>query len=301
MRLASHAAHDPVRIKCQIAHREDSFFFCLEIFRHRGTVWTRERRVANKIEIRFRSAADNCQSSRHAVAAFGLNISQNRFAFETIQAFADQHRDAMLRVVIGEPRTGLRIEIAIQQIGIAMHHAHFHFHHPQTRRDFAGEQAAADDHDGFFQVSHFAQRERVANRPEINHVSEIHACDRWPHWPATHGQTRFREFDAFAVAQNRQTPLDVELLHDRGEAGLDFVRIEPALLEVREFFERWRLLAQKIFREHPAIVGRHDLRADNRDRAAFVVLANAFACARAANARADNQIVTLDHSGKHRR
>src|SRR6266403_1990700 len=90
-------------------------------------------------------------------------------------------------------------------------------------------------------------------------------------------------FSMLAISPYRQPPLDVELLYDRGESCFDFVGIEPALVEVGEFFERRRFLAQKIFRKQPAIVGRHDLRADDGNRAPLVVLAHTFARARAAN------------------
>src|SRR5262249_2678735 len=46
MRLPAHPAHDAVRIKRQIAHRENSFLFGLEIFCDWRTVWSGERRVA---------------------------------------------------------------------------------------------------------------------------------------------------------------------------------------------------------------------------------------------------------------
>src|SRR5262249_33532852 len=49
------------------------------------------------------------------------------------------------------------------------------------------------------------------------------------------------------------------------------------------FFVGRRFLAQKILRQHPSIVGRHDLRPDDRHRSALVVFAHAFTCARAAN------------------
>src|SRR5262249_60400106 len=75
MRLPAHPAHDAVRIKRQIAHRENSFLFGLEIFCDWRTVWSGERRVADKIEIRFCAAAHYRQTVRHAIAAFGLNIS----------------------------------------------------------------------------------------------------------------------------------------------------------------------------------------------------------------------------------
>src|SRR4029077_2964384 len=117
---------------------------------------------------------------------------------------------------------------------------------------------------------------------EVDHVSEVHARDWRSHRSAAHRQTGFREFNAFAISQYRQTPLDVELLYDRGESCFDFVRIEPALVEVGEFFERWGFFAQKIFRKQPAIVRRHDLRADDGNRAPLVVLANTFARARPA-------------------
>jgi len=74
----------------------------------------------------------------------------------------------------------------------------------------------------------------VANASQINNITEIHTCDRRSHRSAAHRQTGFVKLDAFAITEHRQTPLDVELFHDRGEACLDFVGIEPALVEIRQ-------------------------------------------------------------------
>ena len=288
MRLAAHSTHDAIGIKCQISNGKNSFLLCFEIFCDRRAVRAGQRRIADEIEVWFGAASDYGQSGRNAVPTFRLDISQHRLAFETIQALADQHRDAVLRIIIGQPRSGLGIQIAIQQVSVAMHHAHLQFHHPKTRRCLARQQSAANHHHSLFNVGHFAQRQRVAHAAEVNHVPEVHACDRRSHRPAAHRQTGFREFNAFAISQYRQTPLDVELLYDRGESCFDFVGIEPALVEVGEFFERRRFFAQKIFRKQPAIVGWHDLRADDGNRAALVMLAHAFARARPANTAAND-------------
>src|SRR5438876_3181839 len=128
-----------------------------------------------------------------------------------------------------------------------MHHNHLQLHHSQPRSAFALEQATADYHYGFYHVRHFTQRERMTYTAQINYVPEIHTGDWRSHRAAPHRQTCFVEFNAFAVPEHGQTPLDIELLYDGGEAGFDFVRNEPALIVMREFFERRRFFAQKIF------------------------------------------------------
>src|SRR2546430_4037904 len=76
MRLPAHAAHNPVRIKREIANGEDSFLFGLKIFRDRRTMRPRKRGVSNEIEIWFGAASDHGQASRNPVAAFCLDIPQ---------------------------------------------------------------------------------------------------------------------------------------------------------------------------------------------------------------------------------
>ena len=88
MRLAPDAAHYPIRIKCQVADGIDPFFFRLQIIGDWRSVRPSQRRVADKIEIRLRPARDNGQARRHPVAAFRLDIAQNRFPFEAVEAFA---------------------------------------------------------------------------------------------------------------------------------------------------------------------------------------------------------------------
>ena len=111
-----------------------------------------------------------------------------------------------------------------------MHEADFQFHHPQTRRRLTREQSAADDYDGFLQVRHLAQGQRVTNCPQINDVSEADACHRWPHWAAAHRKAGFVEFNAFAVREHGQTPVDIELGYNRAESRLDFVRLIPVFV-----------------------------------------------------------------------
>ena len=81
-----------------------------------------------------------------------------------------------------------------------MHHCDLQLQRAQTRRRFAGEQAAPDHHHGFLDVGHLPQRKSVADRAQINHVPKIDARDRRPHWPTAHRKARLCELDAFAVA-----------------------------------------------------------------------------------------------------
>ena len=88
MRLPAHATHDAIRIKGQVADRVDPFFFGLEILAHRRAVRPGERRVTHQLEVRFRPAGDDGHAGRDPIAAFRLDIAQDGFAFETVQAFA---------------------------------------------------------------------------------------------------------------------------------------------------------------------------------------------------------------------
>ena len=133
MRLTPHAPHDPIRIKREIAHGINSFFFRLEIFGDRRPVRPGQRRVADKIEIRFRAAGDHSEADRESVAAFCLDIAQNCFAFEAVEAFSHGKDHSMFGKVIGEPRAGFRVQIAVQQKRIAMHQTNLVFHQSQTR------------------------------------------------------------------------------------------------------------------------------------------------------------------------
>ena len=160
---------------------------------------------------RFGSAphATTATSRGHAVAALGLDVAQHRFAFETVQALAEEQRDAVLLEISGDPCARLRIEITIQQIGVPMHHADFEFHLAQAGRDFAGQQSAADDDDGFFQAGHFAQGQRVPRRPQINHVAQADASHGRPDGATPHGETRLVEFDRLAVPHDREAAIDI--------------------------------------------------------------------------------------------
>ena len=111
-----------------------------------------------------------------------------------------------------------------------MHEADLQFHHSQTRCRLTREQPAADDYDGFLQVRHLAQGQRVTNCPQVNHVSEADARHRWPHWAAAHRQARFVEFNAFTVGEHGQTAVDIELGYNRAESRLDFVRLIPVFV-----------------------------------------------------------------------
>ncbi len=128
-----------------------------------------------------------------------------------------------------------------------MHHADFEFHLAQAGGDFAGQQPAADDDDGFFQVGHFAQGQRVPCRPQINHIAQANSGDRWPDGAAAHGETGLVEFDRLAVPQDREAAVNVQLRDHRAEARFDFVGIVPTVLEVRQFLH-WRyFFAQERF------------------------------------------------------
>src|SRR6266446_1870860 len=50
----------------------------------------------------------------------------------------------------------------------------------QASRRFAGQQSTAHDNNRLLQVRHLAQRERIANRSQIDNISQAHARDWRP-------------------------------------------------------------------------------------------------------------------------
>ena len=176
-----------------------------------------------------------------------------------------------------------------------MHHADLEFQLAQTRRRFAGEEPAAHHHDGFLQRRHLAQGERVPDGAKINHIAEADTGDRGPERPASHGQAGFVELNRLAISQDSEPAIDIDLGDHRREARLDFVLLVPMRVEDRHFLQRRNLVAQKTLREHPALIRREGLGADERDLAALVVFADAFASAAAANAAPDDEIIALNH------
>src|SRR5262249_9106232 len=115
------------------------------------------------------------------------------------------------------------------------------------------------------------------------------------HRSAAHRQTCFGKFDALAVGQHSQAPVDIELRDDRAEACFDLVRSEPALIEFLEFFQIRFLFAQEALRKDPALVRRQYFRSDQGDGAALVIFANSFACARSADTRSNDEIIAPNH------
>ncbi len=176
-----------------------------------------------------------------------------------------------------------------------MHDADLEFQLPQTGRRFAGQQSAAHDDDRFLQVRHFAQGERVANRSEIDDIAQSHSRDWRPHGTAAHRQAGLVKFDRLAISEDREPPVDIHLRDHRSQTRLDFVRVVPARIEMRQFLQRRCFVPEKALREHPALIGMVGFRADEGDAAPFVVFPDAFARAPAADAAADDEIVALNH------
>jgi hypothetical protein len=105
----------------------------------------------------------------------------------------------------------------------------------------------------------------------------------------------FFEFDRLAIAEDRETAIDIELRHDRSKADLDFMGRIPTLLETGQLLNGGRFIAQKLLGQHPALVRVKGFVTDQSNRALFVELTNAFADTAAANAAANNEIVALNH------
>jgi len=113
MRLASDAAHQSIRIKCQIAYRVYSLLLGFEVFGNRRTVGTGQRRIADKVQIRFGATGNDRQARSHAIATFCLDIAQHRLAFEAVEAFTHQHRHSVFAKIIGQPRAEIWIDVAV--------------------------------------------------------------------------------------------------------------------------------------------------------------------------------------------
>src|SRR5438132_14012789 len=97
MRLTAHPAHLPIGIKREIADGVDPFLLRLEVICDWRTVGSGKRSVAHEFEIWFRAACHHGHPCRYPIAAFRLDIAQNGFAFESIQTFSQEQRDAMFR------------------------------------------------------------------------------------------------------------------------------------------------------------------------------------------------------------
>src|SRR5205085_9209963 len=142
---------------------------------------------------------------------------------------------------------------------------------------------------------HFAKGERVADRAEIDHVAEPDTRDRRTHRPATHRKARFIELDRLTVAEDREPAIDVDLRDHGREARLDLVLLVPMRIQHRQLFQRRDFVAEETLGKHPAFVRWRGLRADERDLAALVVLADALARAAAAHAAPNDKIIALNH------
>src|SRR4029077_2506543 len=99
---------------------------------------------------------DDGKANRKTITALGLNVAQDGFAFESVEGFSHREHDAVLRKKINQTRASLRVDVAIQQVSVAMHQADLHFHHAQACCGLACQQTTSDDHDRFLQVVHFA-------------------------------------------------------------------------------------------------------------------------------------------------
>ena len=213
MRLTPHTAHNPIWIKCQVADRINSFFFCLQVLSDRRPVRPREWRIAHEVQIRFCATGDHSETDRKPVPAFCLDVAQDGLAFKAIETFAHRQNYTVFCKIIGEPCASIRIEVAVQQIGITMHHTDLQFHHPQARGRLACKQSAAHDHDASLDTRHLLQCERIPKRSQVNNVAEIDSRYRRADRAASHRQACFVEFNAFAIGKHGQTPLDIELCY----------------------------------------------------------------------------------------
>ena len=147
----------------------------------------------------------------------------------------------------------------------------------------------------FLQRRHFSERERVPDGAKINYIAEPDAGDRGTERPASHGQAGLIELNRLAVSQHGEPAIDIDLGDHRGKAGLDFVLLVPVRVENWHFFQWRNLVAQKVLREHPALIRMVGFGADQRYLAPLVVFADAFTSAASANTASDDEIITLNH------
>src|SRR5262245_36495313 len=113
MGLAADSSHDPVRIKGQIPNRVDSFFFGLAILAHRRTVRPGQWCVSDQIEIGLSATRYDSHAGWNAIAALGLDVPQDRLAFEAVQALPHEQANPSFFKISSYPRSRFWIQITI--------------------------------------------------------------------------------------------------------------------------------------------------------------------------------------------
>ena len=110
VRDAFGAPVNPIGIKRDVSHRVDAFFVRLQVLIDRTSARAAQWGVGHKLQIGFRPNGDYGESGRKSHPAFGLDILDHRFPFESIQIFTEQQLDSGLQIGIGQPLCALGVE-----------------------------------------------------------------------------------------------------------------------------------------------------------------------------------------------
>src|SRR6201995_3120987 len=107
-------------------------------------------------------------------------------------------------------------------MSMPMHETDLEFHRAQAGRGFAGQQSAADYHDGFLVGAHLAECERIANRAQVNDIAEANPRHRRTQRTAPGSKTSLIKLDAFAIPEDSDTTINIKLRDDGAEPRFDF-------------------------------------------------------------------------------
>ena len=99
-----------IRIKRDVSHRVDPFFVCLKVFVDRTAARAAQRGVCHELQVGFGSNRDHGEPCRESHPAFGLDVLDYRFPFESVQIFIEQQLNSCLEIGIGQPLCGLGVE-----------------------------------------------------------------------------------------------------------------------------------------------------------------------------------------------
>src|ERR1051325_4564015 len=117
-----------------------------------------------------------------------------------------------------------------------MHDVHLEFELTQTCGSFTGQETPANNYDRLLQLSHFAQGEAIADCSQVNNVSQPHSRTRWLGRATSHRQAGLIKFNRFAIPENRQPTVDIQLRDYSAEPSFDLMGLIPVGVQVRELF-----------------------------------------------------------------
>src|SRR6516164_3380340 len=162
------------------------------------------------------------------------------------------------------------------------------------RSDFRAEKARAHDYHMLFGEKNFANRQCVAITSEVNDISQICSGHLWTASATSGSDAGLAKLNGLSIFQDRKPPFDIQLPDQRSETQFDALFPVPILGFLDQFFDRSIGISEKGFGERGALIWNIGFVADERQRAFRVILAQRVARAGAADATANNQIITLD-------